>query len=306
MIQAVVIGNVCLDVVCVGVDDVPRHDSLEIERAVIGPGGCASNVAVGLAAQGIPTAIVARMGDDLNADLLARTWQTFGVDTRFARRAPNEATGVSVCLVDGQAVPRFIYSPGANDALAPDALDLDGLLADGLRALHVAGYFVLPGLLDERLPRLLARARARGVLTTLDVALHSRMDAPTAWQACLPHLDVFLANRQEAERLTGFRDPARAASRFRAWGARAAIVKLGAEGCHLESETISKRFAPPPTAVVDSTGAGDAFAAGLIAALLRGHGLEAAVAAANAAGAKITASLGAIAGWAGEQVAAGN
>ena len=62
--EAVVFGNITLDVICKPVDDVPRHDSLGFEEVVVAPGGCGYNVAIGLCALGVSTALVGRTGND--------------------------------------------------------------------------------------------------------------------------------------------------------------------------------------------------------------------------------------------------
>ena len=107
-----VLGNVTLDILCSPVDDVPRRDSIAFDDAAVTPGGCGSNTAIGLAALGVETGLIARAGDDDTADLLFRYWERVGVDTRFVRRVPGEITGVSVALVDSDHKPRFIHTTG--------------------------------------------------------------------------------------------------------------------------------------------------------------------------------------------------
>jgi sugar/nucleoside kinase (ribokinase family) len=300
MIQAVVLGNVTLDVLCYPVDDVPRHASLSFERAAVNPGGCGSNVAIGLCALGIQTALVARLGVDDVSELVVQCWQRFGVDTRFVRRVAGAPLAVSVGLVDQHAQPRFVHTPGANAQLTADDLDLETLAAEGARALHVAGYFVLPGLMDARFPAALQRAQALGFQTSLDVVHSPHMDRPESLWPCLPHLDYFLCNTTEAHHLTKEVDPLAAARAFIARGAKTVVVKLGAGGC-LVSGVVGEFHVPGLSVpVVDTTGAGDAFAAGLVAARLRGEDLEQTFRSANAAGARIVGSFGTISGWAQE------
>jgi len=294
--DAVVFGNATLDVLCYPVDDVPRHDSLLFERSAVGPGGCGSNVAVGLARLGIPTALIACIGSDEPAQFVRSLWRRAGVDERFVTRV-DRPTAISVGLVDSNAQPRFIHTPNSNAELTVDQVDVDALVTAGARLLHVGGFFVLPGLFDGRLPSLLARAQSEGLLTSLDVALSSTMADPQPLWDCMDHLDIFLSNLPEAERLTGESDPAVAARSLRARGAAAAIVKLGAEGCWAEGADFSGRIPASDVAVVDTTGAGDAFAAGLLAALLAGEDLPAACRAGNAAGARIVQRLGTVAAW---------
>lgn len=295
--EAVVFGNVTLDVLCQPVDDVPRRESIVFGRASVGPGGCGSNVAVGLCALGVPTALVACTGSDDAAFLVRSYWERVGLDTRFVRQVPGAPTAVSVGLVDSEAQPRFIHTPGANAALTVDDLDVCALASEGARVLHVGGFFALPGLLDGRLSELLSLTRECGLLTTLDVIRSTTMANPGPLWPCLPHLDVFLCNAPEARVLTGEGDPVAAARALRSRGASAVVVKLGSEGCWLEGDGLRERVPAVPSAVEDTTGAGDAFAAGFIAALLRGDDLAAACEAGNAAGARVVRAFGAVASW---------
>jgi sugar/nucleoside kinase (ribokinase family) len=299
--KAVVIGNTTLDVLCYHIDDVPRHDSLLFERAVLAPGGCGSNVAVGLCALGVTTALVTTISDDNAFTIVEDTWRRMGLDDRFVQRVAGASPAISIGLVDSNFQPRFVHTSGANKHLTSLDLAIDDYITWGAQALMVAGFFVLPGLLDGNLPGVLNQARVRGLPTYLDVANAKRMDEhPEYLWNCLPQLDYFICNTPEARRLTGKDDPAEAARSLRGYGAQTAIVKLGAEGCWAESDGWSGHVPGVRVEkVVDTTGAGDAFAAGLIAAKLQGKALPEACAAANAAGARMVSVQGAITGWLG-------
>jgi sugar/nucleoside kinase (ribokinase family) len=296
--EAVVVGNVTLDVICWPVDDVPRRTSVSFERSALVPGGCGGNTAVGLARLGIATALVARAGRDEAGDLAFAALARAGVDTRRVVRVADRQTGLSVGLIDSEGLPRFVHTSGANALLTAAAVDAAAFAAEGARALHVGGFFVLRGMEGAALAPRLAAARARGLLVTLDVVDCPAMDAPAPLWACLPHVDVLFCNRAEGRRLTGTDDPAAAATALLARGAGSVVVKLGADGCLRAAPDGQERVpAWPVAAVVDTTGAGDAFAAGYVAAHLRGAGPGAACVAGTAAAARILGGLGALSGW---------
>jgi sugar/nucleoside kinase (ribokinase family) len=245
----------------------------------------------------VPIALVACIGSDDAATLVRKYWERIGLDQRFVHTVPGQPTGTSIGLVDSGAQPRFIHTPGANAFLTVDALKLTLLAEEGARALHIAGYFVLPGILDGRLQETLAKAQQFGMFTSLDVVLSKRMQDPSPLWPCLPYLNLFLCNAHEAWRITGEENPDRAGKALRAKGAENVIIKLGMDGCWLESSSFSDRIEAPRVEVVDTTGAGDAFAAGLLQAVLHGEKLEVACRSANRAGARIVGSLGAVSGW---------
>ncbi|MFN2234633.1 MAG: carbohydrate kinase family protein [Anaerolineales bacterium] len=297
--DALVFGNVTLDIICCPVNEVPRHESISFDDVIVSPGGCGSNTAIGLAALGIPTGIVACTGEDDSADLLFRYWQRVGLDNRFVKRSSEKPTGTSVGLIDDDMQPRFIHTSGANRNLTAEEIQPNEFLDAGVRFFHIAGFFVLPNLFED-LAAKLAQLHALGITTSLDVVFNTRMDDPklrsTLWKS-LPHLDYFLANDHEAFRLTGERDPKKAAAQIRAYGVQNVIIKLGAAGCYALSDEFSGEVPACKVAAVDTTGAGDAFAAGLIAALVGGKNLKSACEAGNQAGARIVGKLGAITAW---------
>lgn len=295
--EAAVVGNVTLDVICTPVDEVPRYEAISFENAVVSPGGCGSNTAIGLRCLGVDTALIAYLGQDDAAFLAERYWERIGLDLRFIKHTDRYSTGTSIGLVDSQHQPRFIHTPGANTCLSAESLPIDEIISSGTKALHIAGYFVLPGLLDPSLTTILARARQAGLWTSLDVVDSPRMADPSMLWLCLPQVDVFLCNSAEAKRLTGEGDVTRAARFLHNKGAHAVVVKLGAHGCWLEDSRHSQGFPGLPAKVVDTTGAGDAFSAGLVAGIVKGMDLPLACQAANQAGRRMVSTLGAVAGW---------
>lgn len=298
-LDILVLGNVTLDVLCYFVDEVPRHDSLRFEHSVLQPGGCGSNTAIGLAALGVSTGLVGCVGNDESAHLARRAWQSVGLDARFVRSVPEESTGLSVGLVDHDLQPRFIHTPGANRQVSLDMLDAEAWETSGARFLHVAGFFLLEGLLDVAFGDFLGNLRARNWRVTLDVALSPNMSDPEPLWRALPYLEAFLCNQGEARALTGESVPQKAAAALRARGARAVVVKTGAQGCWLDSPDFigAVPIPVPPVQVKDTTGAGDAFCAGFSAGLLHGDSLRRACEAGHRTAAHIVAHPGAVTGW---------
>jgi sugar/nucleoside kinase (ribokinase family) len=304
ILKAAVFGNATLDVLCYPVEEVPRNHSVSFERSTVSPGGCGSNVAMGLRALDVSTLLIARIGDDLAGEIDVRIWGEWGIDCRFVKKEAQSTTGISIGLVDRAFQPRFVHTSGANAILSAEDLDVHGLVANDVGWLHVAGFFVLPGLLDGRFGPALKSASELGLRISLDVVESPRMrDASHLWP-CLPYLDIFLCNQQEAQILTGEDEPYQAAAFLHSYGAETVIIKGGAQGCWLSKRGVlaeafeQSRIPAFDVPVIDTTGAGDAFAAGLIAAILKGKSLTDACVAANQAGAQVVTALGAISGWA--------
>lgn len=297
MDKVIVFGNVTLDVICQTVDDVPRYESVSFDNVVLSPGGCASNVAIGLSALGVPIYLICKTGDDPAADILFKKWQQFHLNLSYVKKTKDIHTAVSIGLVDHNAQPRFIHTPGANGHLSLDDLDFNIFSQGDIRLFHIGGFFVLPGLLDERLIHVLEQIRKHGVATSLDVVNSKRYWKPEYLFACMTQLDYFLCNQVEATKLTGIDDIQKSAEIFRHVGARNVIIKLGGDGCYVNGETFSGIVPSEKVPVVDTTGAGDAFAAGMLASLSQGATLYEACKSGNQSGAKVVQELGTISYW---------
>ena len=142
--EAVVLGNTTLDILCYPVGNVPRGESIVFDQVAVTAGGCGSNVSVGLCSLGVHTGLISAVGTDNASRIVEEAWRQVGLDTRFVHRVATTPTAVSVGLVDDCGQPRFIHTPGANAVLTSADIDVPALVSSGVRAFHIAGYFVLP------------------------------------------------------------------------------------------------------------------------------------------------------------------
>lgn len=254
-------------------------------------GGGASNTAFALRRLGLDVSVVGCVGDDMFGDAVENDLRRQGIDTSGVRRVPGAGTSKTVIVpVEGED-RRYIHTFGANRELC--ASDLATLAFAGADALHIGGFLLLPGLDAPSLAERLSAAQERGLQVVLDVTVPG--DAPFSLgdvAPVLPHLDWFVLNEDEARVLTGEHEPERQASAFADAGARAVAVTLGERGAFVLAG--GERFAvlAPQVEVVEPSGAGDAFAAGLIASLLDGLDARTCVARACVLGASACTALG--------------
>ena len=268
MSRLLVVGDVVDDVLVrpLGTTAVASDTEAQIEQH---PGGSAANVAAWMGSAGAEVSFVGRTGaDDVrrHADALA----AFGVDARIVPD-PQGRTAAIVMLVDPSGERTMYVDRGANASLV--AADVEEARWNGVSWLHLTGYsFFCP---DTRAAatELLLDAKRRGVRVSVDPSSAGFLSRCAgdflAWTA---GADLLVPNVDEARVLTGTDDPVAAAEALLAYVPEVVITR-GADGVlwRARGADVLQRAANPVT-VVDTTGAGDAFCAGLLAA--RSHGDE--------------------------------
>jgi sugar/nucleoside kinase (ribokinase family) len=189
----------------------------------------------------------------------------------------------------------LLHRPGASESAFQQPIEFNAPIRKGLSHFHLANPFAFPRFRPHA-AETLHRARAAGLSTSLDTGWDSLGRWIEDLGPCLPFTDLLFVNTDEAHRLTGIAEPAEAARRLRELGAGAVVVKLGAGGCRVLAPEAS--FASPAFEVpaIDTTGAGDCFAGGFLAALHRGASLEEAARFANAVAALSIQLVGATPG----------
>jgi ribokinase len=263
----IVYGDIAVDVV-VQADGAPEPggDASGGHIAIL-PGGSAANCAVAAARLGTPVQFVGVTGSDYLAEMLVKDLLDNAVGAPHLRRTP-APTAVVVVLINRHGERTFYSFRGAaaSAAYGPIAADL---LRPG-DWLHLSGYSFQDECSRETALALIARGKEVGATISLDPSFHSARDFRTRMYPVLRDIDLLFPNREEAERMTGVRQPAEAAALLRALGPRVVAIKLGSEGCYVASDE-GNTYVPayPVHNVVDTTGAGDAFCGGFLTATLR-------------------------------------
>jgi sugar/nucleoside kinase (ribokinase family) len=277
-----VVGDLNADLVLRGGEIVPTFGQREqlVDHAELALGGSGGILAHGAARLGLDVAMVACVGDDRLGAVMIDMLREAGVDTSAVIRT-DAPTGVSVALA--QPGDRAILTaPGALTRLRAEDVPDEALTA--ARHVHVTSPFLQDGL-RPGLRELAGRARSASLDTGWDP--HERWDVP------LDAFDVLLPNGEEALRLAGRDDgDVEAAARELAARVETVVVKLGADGALAVAGGETVRVAAKRIEPVDSTGAGDSFDAGFLAARLSGAGLRDALTLACACGALSTRRAG--------------
>ena len=254
--------------------------------------GADTNVAIGLARLGFHVGWLSRVGDDSFGRYIRRTLEHEGLDCRHLHSSADHATGlVFKERADAGADPRVEYfrRNSAAGQLAP--ADAAGVAFDAARHLHATGIPpVVSASCRDLSWHMLERARAAGVSISFDPNLRpglwaSETEMCETLNAMAARADWVLPGLSEGRRLTGLDTPHDIAGFYLDRGAQAVIIKLGPEGSYYRGKLGDDGFGDdrlgdketsftvagfPVTEVVDTVGAGDGFAVGVISALLDG------------------------------------
>lgn len=284
----VVIGDVMTDVVVRAEGALVTGSDRRAAIRIV-PGGSGSNQAAWLAREGVPTRFVGRVAA-ADRDGLVRGFAAAGVEARLAAD-PVAPSGVIVAIVTPDGERSFFTDRGANDRLAVE--DLPDAILEDIALVHLSGYaLVAPGSRKAVLD-LLGRARRRGIATAVDPASASFLVeiGPENFLDWTAGADLCVPNADEAAVLAGTADPA-AQLAILAGRYATVVVKRGAAGAEAASGKARWSAAAPEVAAIDTTGAGDGFFAGFLAARLAGADMAAALARGVAAGARVTTLVG--------------
>jgi len=246
------------------------------------PGGCAANTACALAKMGLPAGVFSKVGDDLNGAFLLREFQRCGVDTSGLRLSAHDTTPFTFVGIHPDGDRTFIHTPGANKTFTPQDVDLDLLFAADF--LFREDLWVIPGLDGQPTADLFAEARRRGVITLLDEGWGFGPNRDTL-EVILPHCDYVTPSLDDLQVIYPQASAQAIAERLLAGGAGTVVMKMGAQGCLVAHGPNCTLVPALPARVVDTTGAGDCWNAGFVAALAHGEDLFTAALIGNAAAA---------------------
>ncbi|MET8687863.1 sugar kinase [Streptomyces sp. NPDC004732] len=236
--------------------------------------GAESNVAIGLARLGHTVHWAGAVGDDEAGELVLRTLRAEGVDVGAATRDPEAPTGLILFEPRLPEVTRVHYyrAGSAGSRLAPEAVEA-AFAAGPPRVLHLTG--ITPALgpsAAEACRRALRLAREHGTQVCLDVNFRSRLwsseQAATELRAWLPYVDVLIASDDELPLCLPPQPSATPEKDLLAEGIRELVVKLGAQGATVHTADDTLHSPAREVRAVDAVGAGDAFVAGYLSALL--------------------------------------
>ena len=265
-------GIATWDTLFTGVDrDLMEIDGILAKGYFAASGGDAVNAAISMARLGLRTAICAAVGKDSAAVLVKGELERDGVDCSHLYESEDVHTASPVLLIDDEGERHIIRVPDNGNQFFTESMVSDALLENS-RHLHLASANVLRSLDGKPLGRLFARAKEKGLTTSLDASYDRSGNWMKNIEDALQNCDIFIPSLQEAAIYAGSDDPEKICRFFSAYPIKIFGIKLGEKGVLVtDFHQTWKQGTLYHGTPVDTTGAGDAFLAGFVSAWLKGY-----------------------------------
>ncbi len=294
--NVVCIGIIAGDFLVKPVEKMPEKGKLVlVDRTELHIGGCAANTAIVLKKLGVDVAVISKVGNDNLGKFVLDKLREEGINISrtMVSNSMTNTSGTSV-LIHSDGERSFIHSIGTNAEFKLKDIDVD--FVNKFSILHIAGALLMPGFDGDPMAETFKRAKEAGLTTCLDTAWDSSGKWMKLLEKSLPYVDYFLPSIEEARMITGKDAPEDIASFLLSRGVGNVGLKMGGEGSFIMNSSEQHRFKALDIEVSDTTGCGDAYAAGFIAGLARKFSFEKCGMLANLTGAKIATSIGATSG----------
>ena len=305
MYDITVIGPALIDVLAAPFSmEAMERDSRYLDQIRMSFGGDALNESAVLTRLGKKVQLISKVGADEAGRTVLNYLHKNGIDTDSVQVEKGLETAVNIALIAEDGSRKFLMNPhsslrrlGLEDVMPV----LSQILADsqGAKIVSFASMFISPLFTVEKMKELFAAVKAAGRTLVVDVTRAKNGETLEDLKDLLPYIDVFVPNDEEIASLTGVQDPAENVRILVEAGVKTAVVKIGGEGCLVGTreenagpgttgaaaaddalDTVVRGGvrivhvrAVPNAACIDTTGAGDTFAAGLIAGLCNGWSL---------------------------------
>lgn len=296
--KIIIIGASIIDILVRPADaGVFETGSLAAEDIRMSTGADALNEATVLSRLGKRVRLETIIGADRAGDFVQAHCRTEGIELSADCVREDVPTGINVVLIDRAGERHFLTNP-ASGLRRLTAADIHMPFADDAQIICFASIFVFPQIGVRELEHIFSQAKSQGKIVCADMTKRKRGETAEEMAAALRYVDYLFPNAEEAMLLSGKDTVEEAADCLFETGVKHVVIKSGERGCYLRSREESG-WAPAVSGVkcVDTTGAGDSFAAGFLYALSEGKSLRECACFANECGANAVQTVGA-AEWA--------
>ncbi|MDP4132824.1 MAG: carbohydrate kinase family protein [Bacillota bacterium] len=298
MYDVACVGILVADVIAGKVSNIPQKGLLEhVDSVKIYSGGNAMTASINIKKLGAKTAIIGMVGKDIFGSFLKQCLADRGVDVKGLKESDDYQTSTSIVMVSEDGERSFLHCVGANGHFSVNDIDYD-IIKDS-KVVFVTGTYLLDTFDGAQTMEFLKKCKEMGKTTVLDCCWDSKDRWGSLLDMSMPYIDIFMPSIDEAKRIAKKDTLKEIADVFFEKGVKTVVIKNGKYGCYVR-ESFAGEGKEYPTYLsikrVDTTGAGDSFCSGFLAAFARGKSIEECAKFANAVGTHCIMASGATTG----------
>lgn len=274
MYDVTVIGPSVIDILAAPFDpEALAKGKRDVDQIRMSFGGDALNESVVLSRMGKKVQLISKIGADEAGRSIRKHLEKEKVSTKHVIVEQGLNTSVNIALVDADGGRKFLTDPHSSQRKL-GLEDVLPMLDETAPIVSFASIFISPCFSIEKTEQVFSRIKAAGKTLVSDVTRPKNGETFDDLKVLFPYMDIFVPNDEEIFLLTGEKDPYKNVQMLVDAGVKTAVVKIGKDGCLIGTKDgIVHVPAVAGVKCVDTTGAGDSFAAGLIAGLAEGRSI---------------------------------
>lgn len=274
MYDVTVIGPSVIDILAAPFDpEALAKGKRDVDQIRMSFGGDALNESVVLSRMGKKVQLISKIGADEAGRSIRKHLEKEKVSTKHVIVEQGLNTSVNIALVDADGGRKFLTDPHSSQRKL-GLEDVLPMLDETAPIVSFASIFISPCFSIEKTEQVFSRIKAAGKTLVSDVTRPKNGETFDDLKVLFPYMDIFVPNDEEIFLLTGEKDPYKNVQMLVDAGVKTAVVKIGKDGCLIGTrDGIVHVPAVAGVKCVDTTGAGDSFAAGLIAGLAEGRSI---------------------------------
>lgn len=272
--KALCLGIAVTDTYAKSIDKIPKWDTLgTFDEVKYGAGGCAVNTAINLNSLGINCGVSAAIGKDLNGEFIIDQLKKRKIDTTNIIKTKNN-TAITFAMISSNGKRRYLTNWGANDIFSIKDLAFSNIQKYSL--IHLCGTFAMKTFDGKQTLEFVKKIKKNKskILISMDTIFNTKVNCLKLIKDLFPYLDIFFPSIEELTLITGYNSIKKNIDFLKATKIPLTGIKMGKEGSIFIHNNNASYCSPFKVKVEDTSGAGDAFMAGLIFATLSEYSLN--------------------------------
>lgn len=272
--KALCLGIAVTDTYAKSIDKIPKWDTLgTFDEVKYGAGGCAVNTAINLNSLGINCGVSAAIGKDLNGEFIIDQLKKRKIDTTNIIKTKNN-TAITFAMISSNGKRRYLTNWGANDIFSIKDLVFSNIQKYSL--IHLCGTFAMKTFDGKQTLEFVKKIKKNKskILISMDTIFNTKVNCLKLIKDLFPYLDIFFPSIEELTLITGYNSIKKNIDFLKATKIPLTGIKMGKEGSIFIHNNNASYCSPFKVKVEDTSGAGDAFMAGLIFATLSEYSLN--------------------------------